>query len=280
MTSREYIESGTLEAYALGMLSAEEAAEVEQRASSDPEVKTALREAQQSLEKLADSYTTTPRPEWKQDILAAAKAGAGAKASTASTEDKIPAIGQKTAAPQQWGKALAIAAAVLLLISLGINVLQYRNLSNLQASLDSALFRIANLEQENESFVTNYRQLQQDLQVLRDPATATFNMKSVEGREPGYLANVLWNSQTESVYLDVVSLPEAPAGKQYQLWALKDGKPIDMGVFDVVNEKVALQQMGRIDGADAFAVTLEPKGGSAQPTLEEMYVYGAPGSAT
>ena len=67
-----------------------------------------------------------------------------------------------------------------------------------------------------------------------------------------------------------------PADKQYQLWALKDGQPIDMGVFDPVTPEDGLLEMGRVPGADAFAVTLEPRGGSANPTLEEMYVYGTP----
>ncbi len=101
-------------------------------------------------------------------------------------------------------------------------------------------------------------------------------MKGVEGRDPNYRANIYWNSTTEIVYLDVKSLPDAPNGKQYQLWALKDGKPIDMGVFNAVDTEKALLEMGSVPGADAFAVTLEKAGGVPSPTLEEMYVYGTP----
>ena len=53
--------------------------------------------------------------------------------------------------------------------------------------------------------------------------------------------------------------------------AFKDGKPIDAGVFDI-NGK--LQRMNNIEGADAFAVTLEPKGGSVGPTMDQLYLVG------
>jgi hypothetical protein len=33
-------------------------------------------------------------------------------------------------------------------------------------------------------------------------------------------------------------------------------------------------QMKNIAGAQAFAITLEPKGGSQNPTMEKMYVMG------
>jgi anti-sigma-K factor RskA len=82
---------------------------------------------------------------------------------------------------------------------------------------------------------------------------------------------VYWDKSTGQVYVYASKLPTPEAGKQYQLWALKDGKPVDAGVFDINGE---LQQMKRITEADAFAVTLEPVGGSETPTLELLYVVG------
>ena len=83
-----------------------------------------------------------------------------------------------------------------------------------------------------------------------------------------------WNKKNSEVFVDVASLPAAPEGMQYQLWAIVDGKPMDMGVFDVTKEG-DIQKMNSIAKASAFAVTLEKKGGSPTPSLEKMYVMGA-----
>lgn len=40
------------------------------------------------------------------------------------------------------------------------------------------------------------------------------------------------------------------------------------------NLQIALIKMQNIQGASAFAITLEPQGGSENPTLEAMYVMG------
>ena len=67
-------------------------------------------------------------------------------------------------------------------------------------------------------------------------------------------------------------MPAAPQGMQYQLWAIVDGKPVDAGVFDVATS--GLLKMKTLDGAVAFAVTIEPRGGRPSPTLETMQVIG------
>ena len=66
-------------------------------------------------------------------------------------------------------------------------------------------------------------------------------------------------------------MQQVPSGKQYQLWAIVDGKPVDAGL---ITDCIGLCKMKRIDRAQAFAITLEKAGGSPTPTLTEMYVFG------
>jgi anti-sigma-K factor RskA len=47
-----------------------------------------------------------------------------------------------------------------------------------------------------------------------------------------------------------------------------------MGVFDVAGDMTSLLKMKTTGKASAFAVTLEPRGGSKNPTMEQMYVIG------
>lgn len=272
----EYIESGVLEIYVLGMISAEERAEVEAMADEHPEVRAAIRELEEALGDLAIAESVKPPPSWKEDILSNAFAAVDGKEKPVVKALPREPITYKTQESKSNFGFLAVAATVVLLVSLGINFKMYQNLQNLKAELYDTEMRVAELENDNQVMVANFKDVEQNLAVLRDPNTATFVMKGIEGRDPNYRANIYWNSTTETVYLDVKSLPNAPSGKQYQLWALKDGKPIDMGVFDALDTENTLREMGSVPGADAFAVTLEKAGGVASPTLEEMYVYGEP----
>ena len=71
-----------------------------------------------------------------------------------------------------------------------------------------------------------------------------------------------------------MKMPANDAEHQYQLWALVDGKPVDLGVFDMNADDDGMVRMKAIENAQAFAVTLERRGGSSVPTMEQMMVLG------
>ncbi|MFN3939001.1 MAG: anti-sigma factor domain-containing protein, partial [Chitinophagales bacterium] len=75
------------------------------------------------------------------------------------------------------------------------------------------------------------------------------------------------------VFIVGADLPPTAADKQYQLWAIVDGSPVSAGLLDSDSTNV-LQKMASFKDAQAFAITLEPKGGSVHPTLEAMVVLG------
>jgi anti-sigma-K factor RskA len=86
---------------------------------------------------------------------------------------------------------------------------------------------------------------------------------------------VFWNSVKKTTYLDMGKLPKPATDKQFQLWAIVEGKPTDMGVFEVSDAKDLIAIEGQfIENPQAFAITLEPKGGSEVPTLDQMWVVG------
>ncbi|MBC7451845.1 MAG: anti-sigma factor, partial [Cytophagales bacterium] len=108
---------------------------------------------------------------------------------------------------------------------------------------------------------------------VRDTSTVRVALKGVP-LSPSSGALVFWNKQSNEVYIDIQSLPDPPAGMQYQLWALDNGVPVDAGVFTANNTLSTFQKMKGIKNAQAFAVTLEKEGGVASPTLSAMYVLG------
>ena len=100
---------------------------------------------------------------------------------------------------------------------------------------------------------------------------AVVKMKGVAGKESN-LATVYWDTRTKDVYLFSNNLPPAEPGKQYQLWAMVDGKPVDAGV---IGNCEGLCKLKNIPSAQAFAVTLEKAGGSPVPTMSSLYVMGS-----
>ncbi len=70
------------------------------------------------------------------------------------------------------------------------------------------------------------------------------------------------SESANSAYIIASSLPGLPDGKVYQVWMVKDDSPISQGVF-ASSGSMLMRDLG---GADRVAITVEPAGGSKQPT--------------
>ncbi|MFB9864331.1 anti-sigma factor [Rufibacter immobilis] len=274
MNIQEYIESGVLELYAAGGLTPHQSAEVEQVAAQHPEVRAALDTCLRAMEAYALTYASAPRPELEDRILKQLQAASAVRQEETAPAGKVfPLDTFASAVPQantsnRWWQ---IAAVVVLLISVASNVYLYTSLQETREELFSSrqnarqyALQVNRLEQQNV-------QSESLLGVLRNPQTLAVQLKGV-AQHPQAQAIVFWNQGTKEVYFDPSGLPAAPAGKQYQLWALVNGKPVDAGV--VTSTDSSLLRLKTVAEAQAFAVTLEQEGGSPVPTLEEMYVMG------
>jgi anti-sigma-K factor RskA len=117
---------------------------------------------------------------------------------------------------------------------------------------------------------------QKEKEMLADPNMQSVTMRSMQKDHP-MAATIMWNKEKGDAWLAVQKLPEPPKGMQYQLWVIKDGKPVDMGMVEnqmVVTgglQKVTKQMTGE---GQAFAISLEKEGGSPVPTMERIYVLG------
>ncbi|MGH9589561.1 MAG: anti-sigma factor [Terracidiphilus sp.] len=102
--------------------------------------------------------------------------------------------------------------------------------------------------------------------IIAAPDTVSVTLQQQAGGTPGQ-AHVLYNARMGLVvYSGQISPP--PAGKSYQLWLVpSSGAPVNAGLIAANQQSgaaVAHTELGL--GAKAFAVTLEPGGGSPQPT--------------
>jgi hypothetical protein len=107
-----------------------------------------------------------------------------------------------------------------------------------------------------------------DLLVMRDENAKIIVLYPADTTKHSCV-RVYWNSGTHETFVDVISLSASDSTKQYQLWAMSGGQPIDAGIFKVeMNE--GIQRVKPVVHADAWVVTFEPKGGSARPTPDQV----------
>ena len=91
-----------------------------------------------------------------------------------------------------------------------------------------------------------------------------------------------WNTKQGRAVAHVFRLQPAPAGHDYQIWALVDGKPVSLSVFNSDSDGNALVEQftlpGTTAGVSAVLVSVEPKGGSPQPTTTPFLAGNFSGS--
>ncbi|WP_432171128.1 anti-sigma factor [Streptomyces sp. 1222.5] len=67
-----------------------------------------------------------------------------------------------------------------------------------------------------------------------------------------------------------------PRGKVYQLWFADGGKMRSAGLMDPDRSSQAVLMQGAVDGASGVGITVEPAGGSKQPTSTPVALLGVP----
>lgn len=273
---RAYIESGVLELYVLGDLSAEEKAEVEAMSKLHPEVKAELEEVEKVMMEVSSGLAVEPSEKVKENFFSQITFSDEQETlepvTLATNEAKVVPLNNNKLNFYKYSFAAALALLVLSIVAI----------INLSGNLKESRQQIAELQNSNQTFANQVNYLDQkvassnqSIKVLTNP---DFKMVALKGTDysPSSTIMVAFNAKEQKVMLDFTSMdmPKNDEQHQYQLWALVDGKPIDLGVFDMEDGSFGLKDMKPIGKAQTFAVTLEPRGGSINPTLEKLMVIG------
>jgi anti-sigma-K factor RskA len=255
-----YIASGILEAYVHGQLSAEERAEVEKNLVRYPELKQELAAIEETHEELLQRLAIQPKAALREAILDKIDGQQSINAT---------ALDSRSDFKWRWVAAAAITVAVVA----SYFAFDYRGKwKNSQQALSELIAQNQQVAQDYNTVNERLDRLEVDVNIINDPAFRRVVMKGTE-QAPSALAAVYWNETTKEVYLSIREMKELSSEKQYQLWAIIDGKPVDAGVFDLSKGRLLRMKDVR-PGATTFAVTVEPKGGKTTPSLETMQVAG------
>lgn len=281
MNVDSYIASGVIEAVVLGVASEQEQREVQCMAKIYPEIQAELTALQEALEGYANAHAQ-PVPEGLKASVLGAIEGVPQESDESTEEATVDAAPIPMAqAPKSRTGWWSAAAAIALLIAIGgLYMQQQRQLGDLHAqmnALEADAQDCAGAQEELKAQQSTMQEqaaaLQAQLAIMSDPATQKITLGGTDNLPDGR-AIVFWNTVTQKAYLDASGLPAPEPGKQYQLWAIVDGKPTDMGVFDLATASAAIQEMVDVAEPQAFAITLETEGGNPTPNLAALVVIG------
>ena len=132
----------------------------------------------------------------------------------------------------------------------------------------------AQLGQQN----TRQRPMPQDelTALLRTPAIKAVALAGTEMRRDAS-GTLFYDSKTKRVWFYALNLPANPDGTAYQLWAMHE-KPTPVGVFQIgtgATSHIFAKPFPTFASAKKFAVSLEPSGGSPEPT-GPLYLLSQP----
>lgn len=229
-------------AYALDALDEHERASFERHLLECPDCAQEVREFRETAARLGDAVATTPPQRLRERVLAEV----GRTRQYGPGELAAPA---RARARRRWPQrvtGLVAAAAVVAAVVLGVN------LANTSSQLDGSQTRLASISS-----------------VLRSPDAVASKGSS----DHGHAAAVVSPSKRKAV-LTVSGMASAPKGKAYQLWFIGSSGAHSAGVLHR-GEDGKLQPVvaSTVAGASAVGLTMEPAGGSKQPTSDPLMSF-------
>ena len=291
----------------MGDVTPAEKRQVEEMMHAHPVVRIEVREIEKAMEAYAEMQAVEPSEKIRGKILNSLVTNLGDDrifANKKPVEDNVIALPPRQTNFYKYAFAASVVLLAISVIAL-FNTRKQLEQSNLQlaalatqnqqiaktasykdqqiAERDSQLKRsnsqLTSTANKSQAIIGNPDNFKnQHLAIFKDTSYRLVRLKPVPAA-PIQSTNMIvaWSPSKKKVIIDMVAsdMPKNDKAHQYQLWALVGGKPVDLGVFDAGrNDTADMKPMKSIANADAFAVTLEPRGGSASPTMSELMVLG------
>lgn len=260
MENKEYIESGVLELYVYGLLSESENDEVAAMSNKNPEIKAEILSIEKAIINLSSSFSPFISHSQFEKVKAKLELKHGKVVGFKTGSNRAAYIG--------W------AASIVLLIGIGY---QYLKLDETSSQVVTIEKEKSKLQETVAGLETRNNETQKVLGVVRDDNNKIIALGG-QAVAPAAKAKIYWNQKTDEVYVDASGLPEPPEGKEYQIWSLKllpQLTPTSIGMLsDFKANQSKIFAVDKTNGAEAFGITLEPAGGSASPTMEQLYTLG------
>jgi anti-sigma-K factor RskA len=249
---------------AIGAATAEEGSAFRTHAATCADCRRAREEYEEAASFIARDLDPVAPPRQLRDRIVAA-------VDEASADDNVVDARERFGISRWW-----MAAAVLFLALWGWRELSVRVMRERVNTREAEIRRV---ESENELLASRNEKLAAEMSALASRDTRTIAL-SGQQVSPSASAKVFLEPQQRRAVVFFYNLPANAADKSYQLWILRGDqpKPQSAGVFDVTKDgaaSISIENLPLATEIKGLAVTLEPKGGVAQPTNTNFFVAGS-----
>jgi anti-sigma-K factor RskA len=248
MTHKEIQESGLLELYAIDEITPVERDIVNKALSQSAELREELSSIESSLMKYAQLLSVKPSTDLKSKILSKL---------TSETVKSVSEDNSKKGAPSLF-------SWLLLLSCIGLAAAYFMSQNKYQELKDQHEKSVIVCDSITQAKNVKIALLEN----IQNKNNRIIELKATE-KYPETELYFHYNPVLKKNYIQVKNLPHLASNQSYQLWALKGKKqPIPLDVFE--NNRDNIFEVKFVDAPDAYAITIEPKGGKESPTLEDL----------
>ncbi|MGH3459266.1 anti-sigma factor [Aeromicrobium sp.] len=218
--------------YALNSLEADDRSRFEAHLALCEQCRVELVGFLSTAARLGEAEAMTPPPELRERLVTMA-------ASTSQEHPVVTAISQRSRMRRMAPRIGLVAAAAAAILGIGGFVAEHERADDLSAERSRV---VAVMTAEDGSMTA-------------DDANGGGNVRVIASK-----------SHNAAVVLGE-SLPTLDDDRTYQVWHMEDGKPTSVGLL---GHGSGMLYVASIKGADAYAVTVEPDGGSPSPTSDPI----------
>jgi anti-sigma-K factor RskA len=241
-----YISSGIIEQYVMGLCSAEEKIELELLRQKDALLDKAIINFEIELESKMMRNAFLPGVQTDDKILQALQYLATPVVTIQMEDKKVKRL--------SWIKMVAAASVLLLGASAFFNYTQYKENKEQAAQLAAK----NNLPQSLP--MANYS-------ILKDPTITPVAMVG-QGYHAVCRCTMFWDKKTGKAYVMIHHLVPSGENYEYQLWANVNGKQVSVGIINDTIRDRFVEVSGMPADAKEFTVTLEKNGGATVPDAD------------
>jgi anti-sigma-K factor RskA len=250
--------------YVIGALDPDETREFEAHLAGCADCRKEVADMYEVTAQLSEMVAAEPPAELRSAVLAEISTTAQDRAPAARGRHAGPAAAAEatshaTVVPirRPWRERVSIlvaAAAVLGAVGVGTWALNERNDARDEAAAARSQAATAKEVADELTRILNGG----DAQTV---STSTDN---------GAVATVVRSQKQGAALLLATGLPTLPTGKTYQAWTIDNDKPTSAGTFESQGEQTAYELPPAAVQTGIVAVTIEPAGGSDQPTTKPI----------
>lgn len=265
--------------YALGVLTEEERAQVEAYAAAHASARTRLNEWVQTAQTLPYDTTPVAPPEsLRASLMARVRADAQAQQKEGVVAPTRQDARSWVQIIRSWLVSPAFSAAsfaAFMLLSLWIVNLRTR-IGYLETENQTLQKTLAALVEENNVLREEKKAQDVIIALLRESEKREFVLDGTE-HQPEALGTFLVSAaEGREAILLVSNLPALPTGSAYQFWLIGEAGPVGAGLFqanDQAQGYLIVHSDQPVLSYEAIGVSIEPAGGSQQPT-GNIVLYG------